>query len=168
MCVIRLLSSRGLRSMLAACCPQWTWWRLPATFSGPLSEALSPSGVRDLFSATSKRLWQLTIALGFDKSIPKRNEVNIYCVLLYSNSPLYLGKKTLISWKDMEMKVPSLPLFFSPPITHTKEGPHSMSQANQSLSSRSLNLEWGNTDRSMCRADKWQFSAETIHSFLVA
>lgn len=72
--------------------------------------------------------------------------MSISCDLLYSNSLLFLDKKTLISLGSfpfsstyspgtMEMKMPSLaPPFDQQPTHMTKAGPLGMSQASQSLS----------------------------------
>lgn len=98
MCVIRLLSSRGLRSMLVACCPQCTWWRLPSIHSQDhfqrwylLLGSETPS--MPLPTGCARKLhWALIKACG------GRNEITIYCVVLYSNSPLYLCKQTLVSF----------------------------------------------------------------------
>lgn len=101
--------------------------------------------------------------------------MTIYCVILYSNSPLYLCKQTLVSFG----KSPSLAhtvlerhgnedaLPATSSSVHQKHtprrGPHGMSQAI-SFSLPESESRVGN----LCRADKWQFSAETTHSFLVA
>lgn len=174
MCVIRLLSSRGLRSLLAAWCPQWTWWMLPSTHSqGHFQRSYLLLGSEiplvPLPGGSARRLlhWALIKACGRE----------VKCVILQSSSALCLGKKTMISFgkfSSLAHIVPeghgnegALPAALLQFTSNTYQGvaPQNMSQASESLFPGVWILNGVTQTGIMCRFDMRQFSAEAFIHF---